>query len=259
MSVPAGDTRKMADSGNAGGEALYWTFRRVGLGGIKVRRCERLWCVLCVAAGDCDRGRGQRRVAGHSGSGVQAALQVHGGGGRSVHPPSASRRSRICGSGSCDLARKNLGQPYDIYLLGEMPFETYDPQPIYCLSKSDCVVFARAHLRDGAHRRLAGVHEDAAADSLPRRPDRRRHAEPLHRGRLGEVEPVVGARHHAEVASGQNSENCGVAFDERIDRAKFLKGRYGLTVDIPVEMHHDLYLPYTEVDRAARSSRTAIS
>ena len=40
------------------------------------------------------------------------------------------------------LARKNLGQPYELYLLGEMPFEPYDPQPIYCLGKSDCVVFA---------------------------------------------------------------------------------------------------------------------
>ena len=39
------------------------------------------------------------------------------------------------------LARKNIGQPYDIYLLGELPFETYDPQPIYCLTKSDCLVF----------------------------------------------------------------------------------------------------------------------
>ncbi|HVT29971.1 MAG TPA: N-acetylmuramoyl-L-alanine amidase-like domain-containing protein, partial [Lacipirellulaceae bacterium] len=39
------------------------------------------------------------------------------------------------------LARKNIGQPYELFLLGEMPFETYDPQPIYCLSKSDCLVF----------------------------------------------------------------------------------------------------------------------
>ena len=39
------------------------------------------------------------------------------------------------------LARKNIGQPYEIYLLGEMPFEPYDPQPIYCLTKSDCLVF----------------------------------------------------------------------------------------------------------------------
>ena len=40
------------------------------------------------------------------------------------------------------LARKNLGQPYELYLLGEMPFETYDPQPLYSLTRSDCLVFA---------------------------------------------------------------------------------------------------------------------
>ncbi len=39
------------------------------------------------------------------------------------------------------LARKNLGQPYEIYLLGEHPAEIYDPQPLYILDKSDCVVF----------------------------------------------------------------------------------------------------------------------
>lgn len=39
------------------------------------------------------------------------------------------------------LARKCVGQPYDIYLLGEFPFEIYDPQPLFSLSKSDCVVF----------------------------------------------------------------------------------------------------------------------
>jgi D-alanyl-D-alanine dipeptidase len=40
------------------------------------------------------------------------------------------------------LGRQNLGQPYEIYLLGEFPFEDYDPDPLYCLSKSDCVVFS---------------------------------------------------------------------------------------------------------------------
>lgn len=38
--------------------------------------------------------------------------------------------------------RKNLGQPYEIYLLGEAPFEYYDEQPLYCLDRSDCVVFS---------------------------------------------------------------------------------------------------------------------
>src|SRR3954471_12181541 len=39
------------------------------------------------------------------------------------------------------LARKNIGQPYAIYLLGEYPYELYDPDPMYCLEKSDCVTF----------------------------------------------------------------------------------------------------------------------
>ncbi len=39
------------------------------------------------------------------------------------------------------LAKKNIGQPYEIYLLGEFPYEIYDRQPLYCLDKSDCVVF----------------------------------------------------------------------------------------------------------------------
>ncbi|MCP4589960.1 MAG: D-alanyl-D-alanine dipeptidase [bacterium] len=39
------------------------------------------------------------------------------------------------------LGRKNIGQPYEIYLLGEFPFELHDPDPIYCLSKGDCVTF----------------------------------------------------------------------------------------------------------------------
>ncbi len=40
------------------------------------------------------------------------------------------------------LGRKNIGQPYDIYLLGEFPFEWHDPDPLYCLSKSDCLTFS---------------------------------------------------------------------------------------------------------------------
>jgi len=53
------------------------------------------------------------------------------------------------------LARKNIGQPYELYLLGEFPYETHDPDPMYCLAKSDCVTFsehtyAMAFARDWA-------------------------------------------------------------------------------------------------------------
>ena len=40
------------------------------------------------------------------------------------------------------LAQKCLNQPYDIFLLGEFPFEIYDSQPLFSLQKSDCVVFS---------------------------------------------------------------------------------------------------------------------
>ncbi len=39
------------------------------------------------------------------------------------------------------LGLKNIGQPYELYLLGEFPYSIYDTQPLYCLEKSDCVVF----------------------------------------------------------------------------------------------------------------------
>jgi hypothetical protein len=39
------------------------------------------------------------------------------------------------------LARKTIGQPYHLGVLGEHPFELYDRDPLYCLSASDCVTF----------------------------------------------------------------------------------------------------------------------
>ncbi len=40
------------------------------------------------------------------------------------------------------LARQMVGQPYRIFLLGEFPFELYDPDPLFSLDHSDCVVFS---------------------------------------------------------------------------------------------------------------------
>ena len=39
------------------------------------------------------------------------------------------------------IARRFLNQPYELYLLGEFPYELYDPQPLFNLESSDCVVF----------------------------------------------------------------------------------------------------------------------
>jgi len=39
------------------------------------------------------------------------------------------------------FGRKAIGQRCELFVLGEYPFELYDPQPMVCLTASDCVTF----------------------------------------------------------------------------------------------------------------------
>ena len=143
------------------------------------------------------------------------------------------------------LARKNIGQPYDLYLLGEMPFEPYDPQPIYCLVKSDCLVFSEHTYA------MALGHDWPSFMSL------------LQRIRYRDGQIGVATRNHYTEADWNPSNSWlvnditakvggdrVVEFQQRIDRSKFLKKRYKLLVDIPVEQHSDVYLPMESIDLA---------
>jgi len=148
------------------------------------------------------------------------------------------------------LARMNIGQPYELYLLGEMPFETYDPQPLYCIGKSDCLVFA----------------EHMYAMALSR--DWREFMQVLQRIRYHDGRIGVATRNHYTEAdwdqsnrwlvteiTGEIAGATAVKFHERIDRSKFLLGRYKLKTNIPVEEHADAYLPYAEIARATPALR----
>lgn len=143
------------------------------------------------------------------------------------------------------LARKNVGQPYDLYLLGEMPFEHYDPQPIYCLSKSDCLVFSEHTYA------MALGHDWPSFMSL------------LQRIRYRDGQIGVATRNHYTEADWNPSNRWlvrditaeaggdrAVSFRQRIDRQKFLQKRYQLQVEIPVEQHNDVYLPSEAADQA---------
>lgn len=144
------------------------------------------------------------------------------------------------------LARKNLGQPYELYLLGEAPFETHDPQPLYCLTKSDCLVFTEHTLAMALSRDWTG---------FMRLLQRIRYRD----GQIG----VVTRNHFTEsdwnpsnrwLARDITTELAGpraVKFEEKIDRARFLKNRYKLTVSIPVEDHRDTFFPYAEAPTLA--------
>lgn len=143
------------------------------------------------------------------------------------------------------LARKNIGQPYELYLLGEMPFEAYDPQPIYCLGKSDCVVYAE-------HTYAMALSHDWP--SFMRMLQRIRYRD----GQLGvvtrnhytEADWNISNRWLVEDITPQLAGDDAVTFVQKIDRAGFFKKRYGLTVDQPIEEHRDSYLPFESIDKA---------
>ena len=143
------------------------------------------------------------------------------------------------------LARKNIGQPYELYLLGEMPFEPYDPQPIYCLDKSDCVVYSEHTYA------MALGHDWPSFMSL------------LQRIRYRDGKIGVATRNHYTEADWNPSNrwlvrditleaggNSVVRFRQRVDRGGFLQKRYSLKVDIPIEQHEDVYLPIEKIDLA---------
>jgi hypothetical protein len=143
------------------------------------------------------------------------------------------------------LARKNLGQPYELYLLGEMPFETIDPQPLYCLAKSDCLVYSEHTYA------MALGHDWESFMALLQRI----------RYRGGQIS-VVTRNHYAEVDWNPSNRwlvreitqelagDRAIAYGQRVDRAKFLAGRYKLAVEIPVEEHTTQFLPAEEIELA---------
>ena len=150
-----------------------------------------------------------------------------------------------------DIARANIGQPYQIYLLGESPFETIDKQPVYSLKKSDCVVFVE--------HTLAMAMSDTFPDFL-RALQRIRY----HDGVIG-----VRTRNHftesdwnvnnrwlvqeitSEIGCGQIKQ-----YKQVVNRKAFFKKRYKIDVDVPKESDTENYVPYENIDEVKSQLRT---
>lgn len=148
------------------------------------------------------------------------------------------------------LGRKNIGQPYELYLLGEFPFETYDPQPLYCLEKSDCVVFSE-------HSYAMALTKDWPGFFAM-----------LQRIRYKDgVIGVASRNHYTESDWDKNNtwlvkdisqELAGdraVAFHQKVDRAKFLKNRYKIDRNIPVEEFSDVFVPVDMIPEIEKQLR----
>jgi D-alanyl-D-alanine dipeptidase len=158
------------------------------------------------------------------------------GGVKSVHPVLTER--------VIHLARKNIGQPYDIYLLGEYPFETFDPDPLYCLTRSDCLTFCEH------------IYAMALSDDFPsflQTLQRLRYKD----GRIGML-----TRNHYTLADW-NRNNVGLFVDlttllgggeahipltQVCRRARFFKS-FGIGQDIADEPITDSYIPKERVSK----------
>jgi hypothetical protein len=139
------------------------------------------------------------------------------------------------------FARKNLGQPYKIYLLGEFPQEVYDDGPLFTLGKSDCVVFSEHSYAMALSRNwkefFANLQHIRYKD-----------------GQIG----MTTRNHYTEADWDKNNswlvedvtEKLGATtttkYTEKIDRADFFS-KLGIGQGIPVEMLHDSYIPASAV------------
>lgn len=149
------------------------------------------------------------------------------------------------------IARRFLNQPYELYLLGEFPYELYDPQPLFNLESSDCVVFVehvyamalsrnwaeffwmlqRIRYRDG----VIGVttrNHYTEADWLP-----------ANRWLFSELTDSL-------------LPGAAVSYKMVVDRERFFRDRYKLQVPTAKQPHADSYLPKARVQEVLAQLQT---
>lgn len=149
-----------------------------------------------------------------------------------VHATEPDLRKRIAA-----IARKNLGQPYSLHLLGEFPYEVHDNLPLFSLKESDCVVFAehtyamalsqsweeffwmlqRIRYRDG----VIGV---------------------ATRNHYTEMDWNVANRLLVTDISAELAGPDGPSYSMTVDRARFLRTRHATIRDIPVESSRQAFV-----------------
>ncbi len=135
------------------------------------------------------------------------------------------------------LARKNIGQPYRIFLLGEHPFELYDPDPMYCLAAGDCLTFVE-------HTYALALSHDWPSffQTLQRIRYQDGRVGILTRNHFTEADWNINNAWLFDDLTDSLADGLAVPLRTRIDRAAFF-AKYGITTDRPAETFEDLYIP----------------
>ncbi|MCZ6681575.1 MAG: DUF1460 domain-containing protein [Planctomycetota bacterium] len=135
------------------------------------------------------------------------------------------------------LGRQNVGQPYRLFLLGEGPFELHDPDPLYCLSASDCVTFVE-------HTYAMALASDWRSFFRTLQRIRYRDGEigMLTRNHFTEADWNVNNGWLFEDVTSRLAPGLEKAMRVSIGRSAFF-AKYGLEVDGPQEAFETTYIP----------------
>jgi len=144
------------------------------------------------------------------------------------------------------LGRKNIGQPYDIYLLGEFPYETIDDQPLFNLEKSDCVVFAEhtyaMALSQSWQEFFWMLQRIRYRDGVIGVTTRNHYTEtdwnPQNQWLVSDITVAL---------AGENTQRYPLT----VDRTKFFKSRYNVNHNVPKEMVVETFVPKAMVANIA--------
>jgi hypothetical protein len=143
------------------------------------------------------------------------------------------------------IARRNIGQPYKLNLLGEFPYQLHDNLPMFSLGYSDCLVFAE-------HTYAMALSESWEEFFWM-----------LQRIRYKDgVVGVATRNHYTEVDWNINNRwlltdiSAALAgpeapsYPQVVDRAQFLKVQHKTDSNIPVQQTRQTYVPLAGVAQA---------
>jgi hypothetical protein len=145
------------------------------------------------------------------------------------------------------IARKNLGQPYRLNLLGEFPYQSHDELPMFSLDHSDCTVFV-----EHTYAMALSQSWDEFFWMLQRIRYRDGIIGVATRNHYTEADWNVANRWLVTDVSADLAGPSGPGYTMTVDRATFLKTRHHTDADIPVETSRQAYVPKAQAPALAR-------
>ena len=140
------------------------------------------------------------------------------------------------------FARQSVGQRYQLFVLGEFPYELTDPDPLYCLKASDCVTFveqtyamALSHDWPSFFRTLQKIRYKDGAIGFETR------------NHFTEADWNVNNAWLFEDVTATLTNGAAATMKSRIDRAAFFR-KAGIERSDPVQIMEGPYVPRDRID-----------